>query len=138
MSEDQEKFEGGECPCQENQFGASSGDEAMGDETTEPTPEELEEMMSQIPPEILAPDLPMLLASIASTLENQAWRHLGLIANPITHQAEKDLQKSRIAIDIMAYIVNQVAPLVSDSQRRDLQSKVATLQMNFVEQSKSG
>ena len=100
------------------------------------TQEELDEAMKQIPPEILAPDLPVLLASMAAMLEEQAWRHLGLTAHPITHAIEKDLQKAKIAIDVVAYIVGQVSPLVSESQRRDLQSRVSTLQLNFVEQSR--
>jgi hypothetical protein len=131
------KCEGGESPCFENKMDASPGgsESARGGGITAG---ELQEMMDQIPPEMLAPDLPMLLASMSSMMEDQAWRHLGLIANPVTRQIEKDLQKARIAIDVMAYIVTRVSPLVSDSQRRDLQAKVSTLQMNFVEQSKNG
>src|SRR5258708_7977803 len=66
------------------------------------TADEIQEMMGQLPPELLAPDLPMVLASMASMLEDQAWRHLGLVANPVTHQVEKDLQKAKISIDVVA------------------------------------
>jgi hypothetical protein len=150
MSEESkiESFEGGECPCGERTMGMSheaepleelEGSARAADSTSGesgPTPEEIQEMMGNLPPELLAPDLPMLLASIAATLEEQAWRHLGLMANPVTRQIEKDMQKAKIAIDVVAYIVTQVTPLVSDSQRRELQNKVSTLQMNFVEQSR--
>ena len=140
MSERDETFEGGEGPCGESTMGRDSadttgrGDGASGGVTAD----EIQEMMSQIPPEMLAPDLPMLLASMAAMLEEQSWRHLGLVANPVTQEVEKDLQKAKIAIDVVAFIAGQVSPLLPDAQRRDLQGKVQTLQMNFVEQSRRG
>lgn len=150
MSDQPETFEGGEPPCSEgairdreeaplhesNPLNDTAGFSAGGGKGV--TAEELNDLFSQVPPEMLAPDLPMLLASMAAMLEEQAWRHLGLVANPVTHKVEKDLQKAKIAIDIVAYITSQVSPLVGDSQRRDLQNKVSTLQINFVEQSRQG
>jgi hypothetical protein len=152
MSEEKiEEFEGGECPCGERTMGMPGEDDASPETVNEtanasgpsfgeqgPTAEEIQEMMQTLPPELLAPDLPFLLANMAMTLEEQAWRHLGLVANPITRQVEKDMQKAKIAIDVVSFIVTQVAPLVSDNQRRDLQNKVSTLQMNFVEQNRRG
>jgi hypothetical protein len=154
------EFEGGEAPCSEGcapepGSDAPSGEPVQEAEASEPprpateaaekseprgsggiTQEELNEMMQQIPPEILAPDLPMLLASMVAALEEQAMRHLGLVMNPVTRTVEKDLQKAKIAIDVMSFITTQVSPLVTDTQRRDLQNKVATLQLNFVQQSR--
>lgn len=157
MSEGTDSFEGGESPCLDGKVEAPGapgpeepagrgaekperGDEAESDESGRAgiTAEEIQEMMGQLPPELLAPDLPVVLASMAMGLEEQAWRHLGLVTNPVTHAVEKDLQKAKIAIDVVAFIVTQVSPLVSDIQRRDLQNKVSTLQMNFVQQSRNG
>lgn len=157
MSDTPEEFKGGETPCQE---GAADTDSQAADTPPQDpitsqdhdappdggnvfggagvTAEEINEMMGNIPPELLAPDLPMVLASMAAMLEEQAWRHLGLVANPVTRQVEQDLQKAKIAIDVVAYITGQVSPLVGDAQRRDLQNKVSTLQVNFVEQSRQG
>jgi len=151
MSDDAIEFEGGEAPCSEKTIDTPVEESGLGEtgasSDARPTggteekgrglsTDDLREMVDQIPPEFLAPDLPVLLASMAGMLEEQAWRHLGLVANPVTHQAEKDLPKAKIAIDVVAFIVSQVSPLVSDSQRRDLQNRVSTLQMNFVEQSR--
>ncbi|MBW3622165.1 MAG: DUF1844 domain-containing protein [Armatimonadetes bacterium] len=158
MSENKEPFEGGEAPCRESaipegsvEAGGQAGEESTRrHEAGAPDPfgsagagpggrgitmEELNDVLGQVPPEMLAPDLPMLLASMAAMLEEQSWRHLGLVANPVTGKVEKDLQKARIAIDIVAYVTSQVSPLMGEAQRRDLQNRVATLQMNFVEQS---
>ena len=155
MPESNEPFEGGEAPCSERaaaaestphpqmeapagegEFGRERATSAGGETGRGVTQEELDEMMREIPPELLAPDLPVLLASMASMLEDQAWRHLGLRINPATREIEQDLQKAKIAIDVVAFIVGQVSPLVGDSQRRDLQNRVATLQVNFVQRSR--
>jgi hypothetical protein len=148
MSDPEVPFEGGEAPCSECAVGSPDAQaEPAAPRAEGPSPAEelraegvppgdLNDLMGQIPPEMLAPDLPVLLASMATMLEEQAWRHLGLVAHPVTRKVEKDLQKAKIAIDVVAYISSQVSPLLGDSQRRDLQNKVSTLQMNFVEQSR--
>ncbi len=131
----------GEPPCAEGRLpepGASSESSPPEGSSFDGRPggvtaEELQNWMNELPPELLAPDLPVVLASMVAALEDQALRHLGITMNPITRQVETDIPKAKIAIDVMAFITQQVSPLVADTQRRDLQNKVATLQLNYVQ-----
>jgi hypothetical protein len=69
-------------------------------------------------------------------LHQGAWIAMGLVADPVTQEVEKDLDEARILIDSAAELATRVEPMVDDSIRRELRTMVANLRMNFVNQSK--
>ncbi|HEY3283874.1 MAG TPA: DUF1844 domain-containing protein [Armatimonadota bacterium] len=91
----------------------------------------------QIPPELLAPDLPVLIVSMVQMLASQAWWLMGLTANPRTGRIEKEMPKAKLAIDCVQFMVDRVAPLLDETVRRELRHRLADLQINFVEQGRN-
>lgn len=87
-----------------------------------------------IPPQMLAPDLPVLIASMVEMLAAQAWWLMGLTTNPRTGRVEKEMAKAKLAIDCVQFLVDKVAPMLEEPVRRELRHRVADLQVNFVQQ----
>jgi len=117
------------------------------EETSAPAPEptpavvvetEVEELYDEEemvePGEI--PDVRSVLALFLGELRNLAWLRMGLVANPVTHQIEKDLMQAKMAIDTVAFLASQLEPHVAPEERLPLKAMVSDLQVNFVEQSK--
>lgn len=63
-----------------------------------------------------------------------AWQWMGLHKNPVTKKIEKDLLQAKLAIDTVVYLTDQVAPHISEEQRRAYRSLVNDLRVNFVQQ----
>jgi Domain of unknown function (DUF1844) len=82
------------------------------------------------------PDVRSVLALFLGELRNLAWLRMGLVANPVTHQIEKDLMQAKMAIDTVAFLASQLEPHVAPEERLPLKAMVSDLQVNFVEQSK--
>lgn len=69
-------------------------------------------------------------------LHQGAWIALGLVEDPVTEKVEKNLPEAKALIDAVAALVDVVGSFVEDRDRRELQNLVATLRMNFVNQSR--
>jgi hypothetical protein len=72
-------------------------------------------------------------------LASDAWQRLGLIANPMTGKAEKDLAQARVGIDCVASLISVIDVAESnlpESLRNDLRRVLSDLRVNFVEQSR--
>lgn len=82
------------------------------------------------------PDVRSVLALFLGELRNLAWLRMGLVANPVTHEIEKDLMQAKMAIDTVAFLASQLEPHVAPEERLPLKAMVSDLQVNFVEQSK--
>lgn len=82
------------------------------------------------------PDVRSILALFMGELRNLAWLRMGLVANPMTGQIEKDLAQAQMAIDTVGYLAQQLEPHVAPEERLPLKAMVSDLRMNFVEQSK--
>lgn len=91
----------------------------------------------RIPPELLAPDLPVLIVSMIEMLATQAWWLMGLTRNPRTGKVEKEMPKAKLAIDCVQFLVDKVAPMVEEPVRRELRHRLSDLQINFVEQGRT-
>lgn len=65
-----------------------------------------------------------------------AWIRMGLLANPATQKVDKDLPQARLAIDCAAALAEQLQPHLDDHEKRELQTLLANLRINYVEQSK--
>jgi Domain of unknown function (DUF1844) len=76
-----------------------------------------------------------LLVWMLSILAAKAWEGMGLVPNPLTKKVEKNLDEARLAIDAYAAAFEVVRLRVEDQPRRDMESLLTTLRLNFVEKS---
>lgn len=90
---------------------------------------------SEALPPITARDLVQLYIN---QLQEIAWSRMGLTPNPTSGTIERDLPDARLAIDCAADLIRHLDPLVDPATRRDLQNLLATLRLNFVQQSSKG
>ena len=68
-------------------------------------------------------------------LSARAWMHMGLIVDPATKLIARDLAQARLAIDCVAGLVEQLAPVVDKGERDELERLLADLRLNYVRQS---
>ncbi len=76
------------------------------------------------------------LRFVLSLLIQQAWIHLGIQLAPGAQELKEDLPQARVAIDTLEFIVQKLEPELSDSERSELSSAVANLQLNYVNKAK--
>ena len=76
-----------------------------------------------------------LLLWMLSILAAKAWEGMGLVANPMTNKVEKNMEEARLAIDAYAATFEVVRVRVEDRPRRDMETLLTTLRLNFVEKS---
>lgn len=106
------------------------------EKSSEPEEEKAEEPEVGKEEEALPPlDVYALLRYCIGLLHGHAWQSMGLIVNPATKQATKDLEQARMAIDCVAFMVSQLEAKADDQERKQLQSLVGDLRMNFIQQS---
>jgi hypothetical protein len=91
----------------------------------EPTPEEKE------PLSVYA-----VLATFVDQMSAIAWQKLGLQHDFITGKLEPDVEQARVAIDVVAKMVDVLEPECDEQDRRQLQSLVRDLRLNFVAKQK--
>ena len=96
----------------------------------------------QGPPESAPQTIPLsalaardLLMWFLGLLAAKAWEGMGLVPNPGTNKIQKDLQDARIAIDAYAAIFEAVRAQIDDQPRREMETLLTTLRLNFVEKS---
>ena len=82
------------------------------------------------------PDVRSVLALFMGELRNLAWLRMGLVANPMTGQIEKDMAQAQIAINTVGFLAEQLEPHVAPEERLPLKAMISDLRLNFVEQSK--
>lgn len=82
------------------------------------------------------PDVRSVLALFMGELRNLAWLRMGLVANPMTGQIERDLAQAQMAINTVGFLAEQLEPHVAPEERLPLKAMVSDLRLNFVEQSK--
>ena len=82
------------------------------------------------------PDVRSVLALFMGELRNLAWLRMGLVANPMTGEIEKDLAQAQLAINTVGFLADQLEPHVAPEERLPLKAMVSDLRLNFVEQSK--
>lgn len=80
------------------------------------------------------PDTMELIRWCIGVLAGAAWQNLGLIPNPATKQVERNLDDARLAIDAVAALIEPVKSRMDERTRRELETLLANLRLNFVEQ----
>ena len=75
-----------------------------------------------------------LLRWIIGVLAGSAWQNLGLVPNPASKKVVRNLEDARLAIDAAASLIEHLKPRVDEKERRDLDTLLANLRLNFVEQ----
>jgi len=82
--------------------------------------------------DISALDTYTTLKLFLSILADQAWRKMGLIADPRTSKVEKDLIQAKTAIDCFQFMLKQLEPRLTQDEKNKLNSVLSDLQINFV------
>ncbi len=91
-----------------------------------------EEAGSHVVPAAALPTADLLLW-LLNLLAAKAWEGMGLVPNPVTQKIQKDMGEARLAIDAYAAILDTVRSRIEDQPRRDLETLLMTLRLNFVE-----
>jgi hypothetical protein len=93
----------------------------------EPTPE------SQEPLSVYA-----VLATFVDQMSAVAWQKLGLQHDFITGKLEPDVEQAKVAIDVVAKLVDALESECDEPDKRQLQNLVRDVRMNFVSKQKEG
>ncbi len=114
---------------------AEPDDKATDDKATD------DEADAGIPPEILdlmVPPSVDVAAEIAlGHMQRLAWEHLGLRPSARTGEVAANLPEARRAVDAVEFLVGLLSPTLDERARRDLNSLVSDLKLNYVRQEHS-
>lgn len=79
--------------------------------------------------------VPGALRFCVETLQGLAWIKMGLVAAPGSGKIDKELPQAKVAIDAIGDLVARLDPFAAESERRDMQTMLSNLRINFVQQS---
>lgn len=108
------------------------------EETSEVEAEETEAGGQEAGEEQIVGDVYSLVQWMILMLAESAWAWMGLHMNPATKKVEKDMAQAKVAVDSVTFLVDQVAPHVSEEQRKAYRQLVNDLRVNFVQQGLQG
>ena len=75
-----------------------------------------------------------ILQMTVSLLSERAWIDMGMVADPGSGQVEKKLDEAKLAIDALTDLSRHLEPLAAPEERRELQTMLTNLRLNFVRQ----
>jgi hypothetical protein len=75
-----------------------------------------------------------LLRWCVSLLATSAWQAMGLLPDQATKKTERKMDDARLAIDATGALIDHLRPRVEAAERRELETLLANLRLNFVEQ----
>jgi hypothetical protein len=73
------------------------------------------------------------IAVLLDQMAGVAWQKLGLQPDMVTGKIEPDLDQARVAIDVVSFLSNKLEPQLDEDDRRQIQSLVRDLKINFVQ-----
>ncbi len=76
-----------------------------------------------------------VLVSVLGVMAAKAWEGMGLVASVTTGKVEKDLESARLAIDAYAAVLEVLRGRLEDAPRREMETLLTNLRLNFVEKS---
>ncbi len=71
-----------------------------------------------------------------ANLYQLGWQNLGLVPNQVTGKVEANLPDARLAIDGYGALLSVLSPRLDEVARREMQTALSNLRINFMEQSK--
>lgn len=77
--------------------------------------------------------LSTLFAWFISILNGKSWEYLGLMMNPETKEVNQDLDKAKITIDSIEFLLSKIKNELRKDEKIQLEDLLANLQMNYVE-----
>jgi hypothetical protein len=83
-------------------------------------------------------DVPSALRFCVQMLQEIAWMKLGLVASPSSGKVEQDLPQAKVAIDSVGDLASRLNPYAGESERREMQTLLSNLRINFVQKSQQG
>ena len=84
--------------------------------------------------DIASIDIYPLLGIFINILSEQAWQFMGLRVRPATQKIEKDLDRAKIAIDCIAFMIEKIESQLSDVEKPKMRGLLTDLQINFIRQ----
>jgi hypothetical protein len=78
------------------------------------------------------------LAIILDQMATVSWQKLGLQPDMMTGRIEQDVNQARVAIDVVAFLARLLETQVDDEDKRQLQTLVRDLKINYVQQQGAG
>lgn len=79
-----------------------------------------------------------LIAAIAEPTIELSWQKLGLRPDLRTGRIEPDLEQAKVAIDLVAHLVDVIKPQLDDEDRRQMGNVVRDLRLNYVSRANAG
>jgi hypothetical protein len=73
------------------------------------------------------------IAVLLDQMAGVAWQKLGLQPDMVTGKIEPNLDQARVAIDVVSFLSNKLEPQLDEDDRRQIQSLVRDLKINFVQ-----
>ncbi len=83
-------------------------------------------------------DARAVVLTCISLLASKAWEAMGLVPDPATKKLERHLDEARLAIDAAAALVDMIKEQLQDRERRELETLLTNLRLNYVEQRARG
>ena len=77
-------------------------------------------------------DVRTLASTLLGVFAGQAWQAMGLVANPVTGQTEKNLPDAQIAIDCVQFLLGKVDADLSAEERREIHRRLNDLRVNYL------
>lgn len=75
-----------------------------------------------------------LILTCISLLASKAWESMGLVPDPATKRIERRIEDAQLAIDAAAALADLLRGKLGDVERRELDTLLMNLRLNFVEQ----
>lgn len=75
-----------------------------------------------------------LFQHLIAMFQTLAWQQLGKLVNPVTGEADRDLQQARITIDMLQMIREKTTGNLTETEKAILDGVLMELQMNYVDE----
>jgi len=109
--------------------------QAPADDAGAPAPEDRNAQARAVP--LHALETREILIWCLSVLAAKAWEGMGLVPNAASGAVAKNLDGARLAIDAYAAVFVLVRDGIEESPRREMETLLTNLRVNFVEKSSS-
>jgi len=123
-----------EDAASEAETSEAPAEEEPSDEQSESATEEPQETAVDEPP-VMHLSTYQVLRLFVGMLAEQAWINLGIQLAPGKEETEVKLSEAKIAIDTLQFVRKQLESDLADSEKREIDSLLSSLQINYVQRS---